>query len=63
MKAIATGMMSANVLADALSDDPQWQSAGIAETLGRPLVEIATVLQIDPADLNAALKVLVESQK
>ena len=34
------GNESIKALEDALSDDPQWKSAGIAETLGQPLVEI-----------------------
>jgi hypothetical protein len=61
VKAIATAMMSVNVLEDSLSQDPDWRDAGIADTIGKPLVEIATILQIDPSDLSTELKRLVEA--
>jgi hypothetical protein len=61
VKAIATAMMSVNVLEDSLSNDPEWRNAGIANTIGKPLVEIATILQIDPSDLSEELRLLVKS--
>ena len=54
-------MMSVSVLESDLSDQPKWQSADVSGTIGKQLLEIASIVQIDPSDARADMDLLTGS--
>jgi hypothetical protein len=53
--------MSVSVLESDLSDQPKWQSADVSGTIGKQLLEIASIVQIDPSDARADMDLLTEA--